>query len=170
MFVQSEITLNMFIDWYSDSQCNNFDYDISGLFLGPNWFYMLWGVVVNFTIFRIVLTAYFCIPTTNGIPTIIWLYPVFSKFNDSPVSDIGVDRTVRVRDGPESAQGDKCPKLSSKQMHFGFKVYSYTAQYMFVFLAINSSFSNIFPQKKGLLHSVWSKPCWWSTFGTWTTY
>lgn len=90
--------------------------------------YMLWGVVVNFTIFRIVLTASFCIPTKNGIPTIIWIYPVFSKFTDSPVSDIhvGVDRTVRVRD--ESAQGDKCPKLSSKKMHFGFKVYSYTAQ------------------------------------------
>jgi hypothetical protein len=65
--------------------------------------------------FRIVLTASFCIPTKNGIPTIIWIYPVFSKFTDSPVSDIhvGVDRTVRVRD--ENAQGDKCPKLSSKK-------------------------------------------------------
>ena len=109
--------------------------------------YMLWGVVVNFTIFRIVVTASFCIPTKNGIPTIIWIYPVFSKFTNSPVSDIGMDRTVRARD--ESAQGDKCPKLSSKKKHFGFKGYSYTAQYIFVFHVINSSFFKYVCPKEG---------------------
>lgn len=139
MFVQSEITRSKHVYWliaYVTISTSTFQ----------NYFwvtidYMLWGVVVNFTIFRIVLTASFCIPTKNGIPTIIWIYPVFSKFTDSPVSDIGMDRTVRVRD--ESAQGDKCPKLSSKKKALWFQrillyctIYFCLPCYKFIFFQI----------------------------------
>ena len=149
MFVQSEITRSKHVYWliaYVTISTSTFQ-DYFWVTID----YMLWGVVVNFTIFRIVLTASFCIPTKNGIPTIIWIYPVFSKFTDSPVSDIhvGVDRTVRVRD--ESAQGDKCPKLSSKKNALWFQsILLYcTTWYIFVFHVINSSFFKYFYPKEG---------------------
>ena len=77
MFVQSQITRSKHVYWliaYITISTSTFQ-DYFWVTID----YMLWGVVVNFTIFRIVVTASFCIPTKNGIPTIIWIYPVFQN-------------------------------------------------------------------------------------------
>jgi hypothetical protein len=58
-----------------------------------------------------------------------------------------MDSTVRVRD--ESAQGDKCPKLSSKKKAFWFQRILLYCKYVCVFHVINSSFFKYICPKEG---------------------